>query len=96
MTSKAGNQVSVMGSSTIRVFVTVLLTGQRKHGGTERIQTHAHGQMEEEDTSVSAMAETAARRLDPPLSKAVDWLLSGYFDHHRSLSAMRCPACSDW
>jgi hypothetical protein len=63
--SKAGYQVSVMGSSTIRVFSAVLPTGQRKHRCTERIQTHAHGQIEEEDTSVIAMAETAVRRVAP-------------------------------
>ena len=95
MTLKAGNQVSVTGSSAIRVFATVLLTGQRKHRCTERMQTRAQGQMEEEDTSMIAMAETAVRRLDPPMLKTVGWLLSEYFDHHRSLSATRCPACSD-
>jgi hypothetical protein len=47
MMSKAGNQVSAMGRSTIRVFAAVLLTGLRKHRCTERIQTHEHGQMEE-------------------------------------------------
>jgi hypothetical protein len=95
MTFMAGNQVSMTGSYTIRVFATVLLTGQRKHPCAERTHTRAQEQMEEEDTSVIAMAETAIRRLDPPILKTVGWLLSGYFDHHRSLSATRCPACND-